>query len=627
MSMRLQATYSKIDGTTRGSIQLRKADSLLQITEPLVQEISLEWKGLDVVVPAQTRCFGRKLVQEEKYILRGVSGSVAPGSLVGIMGESGCGKTTLLQALTRELSPSLDTLGSITLNKVEAGNRLPNSCAYVPQFDDFPPCLTVTEHLYFQALLRLGRAYTALAKEGKVANILEELNLLKVRHSRIGSKNGARGISGGELKRLSVAQELLVDPSLIILDEPTSGLDTFMSEQLVSTLKHLTLKGRSVLCTIHQPSADTFDLFDRVVLMRKGLVVYEGKPEEGVESFTRAGAAGPIEGNMNPADYLLHALATESDPVLEVLSRVRNDETPAAIPVSGVEYIMLQQSRAKARLYSVWQEISVLSRREGMNYKRKKSQFKTKLTELAVVPVLLGVLYWQLDDTFQYVQSKLGLMFLMLFYWNYSCYISVMPVELQDRGAYKREIRSSMYCPTSWIVSKSLVRLPFETIYTFLFITVIYWMAGLDSSRVSYFTFLFAGWLSAECAVSFGYLTSAITPTFKVAMAVHIAIILPLFITAGLFINAATVPWYLVWCKWISFYYYAFEMMCATQFTGDAPFPGCEASRCPLNSGQEVLSSLAFHSDNIWKIDVPVLIVLLLAYRGLALFVIYRRSK
>ena len=288
---------------------------------------------------------------------------------------------------------------------------------------------------------------------------------------------------------------------------------------------------------------------------------------------------------------------------------------------------MLSNSRAASRHYSIWQEIIVLSKREGLNYLRNKGQFVSKGMELLVVPLLLGLLYWQLDNTFQYVQSKLGLMFLMLFYWNYSCYISVMPVEQFDRASYKREIRSSMYNVISWMISKSMIRLPFETLYTIIFVTVIYCMAGLELSAESYAVTLLAAWLSAESAVSFGYLTSVISPSFKVAMAVHIPIILPLFITAGLFINAGTVPWYLVWCQWISFYYYSYEMMCSSQFTSSAVFPGCEQKECPLNTGQEVLSSLAFSSKNTWKLDLPMLLFLILFYRTLALIGMKIRAK
>ena len=230
-------------------------------------------------------------------------------------------------------------------------------------------------------------------------------------------------------------------------------------------------------------------------------------------------------------------------------------------------------------------------------------------------------------QAFQYVQSKLGLLFLVLFYWDYSCYISVIPVELRGRSSYRREVRGSMYCATAYITSKSLVRAPFETLYTILFVTIIYWMAGLEGGVESYLTTLLAVWLSAEAAISFGYLTSVISPSFKVAMALHIPIILPLFITAGLFINAATVPWYLVWCQWLSFYYYAFEMMCASQFSGSTPFTGCELGVCPLNTGEEVLASLAFSPSHVWSVDLPMLVFLVLFYRTFALFLIYRRSK
>ena len=293
----------------------------------------------------------------------------------------------------------------------------------------------------------------------------------------------------------------------------------------------------------------------------------------------------------------------------------------------GMEYIMVQQSHSKSRFYSITQETAVLFKRETLHFMRDRGQFVAKSIELLVVPGLLSMLYWQLDNTFQEVQSKLGLIFLLLFYWNYSCYIAVIPLELKDRLIYKREIGSSMYCATSYITSKSIVRLPLETIYTIIFVTIIYFASGLDSQAACYFKFLLAAWLSAECAVSFGYLTSSIAPTQKVAIAIHIAIILPLFITAGLFINAASVPWYLVWCQWISFYYYAFEMMCVTQFSSSIPYPGCENDGCPLSTGYDVLDSLAFKPDHVWAFDVPLLILLIVLYRSIALFVIYRRAK
>lgn len=94
-----------------------------------------------------------------------------------------------------------------------------------------------------------------------------------------------------------------------------------MSEQLINSLKHLTLKGRSVLCTIHQPSAETFALFDKVLLMKRGHVIYEGQPGDVMTSLLSVGAAPPTDKNINPADYLLYSLCTESDDVINSLQR------------------------------------------------------------------------------------------------------------------------------------------------------------------------------------------------------------------------------------------------------------------------------------------------------------------
>ena len=99
-----------------------------------------------------------------------------------------------------------------------------------------------------------------------------------------------------------------------------------MSEQLINSLKHLTLKGRSVLCTIHQPSAETFALFDKILLMKQGHVVYEGQPGEVMNQLISAGATVPTDKNINPADYLLYSLCTESDEVINALLRLASTD-------------------------------------------------------------------------------------------------------------------------------------------------------------------------------------------------------------------------------------------------------------------------------------------------------------
>lgn len=112
-------------------------------------------------------------------------------------------------------------------------------------------------------------------KSAKVDDILQTLQLVKCQNTYVG---GAliKGISGGERKRTCIALELFSNPSLLILDEPTSGLDSFTAYILIDLLRGLANEGRTIIFTIHQPSSEIFGLFDRLMLLKNGSIIYQG---------------------------------------------------------------------------------------------------------------------------------------------------------------------------------------------------------------------------------------------------------------------------------------------------------------------------------------------------------------
>ncbi|RIB11357.1 ABC transporter-domain-containing protein [Gigaspora rosea] len=141
------------------------------------------------------------------------------------MGPSGCGKTTLLNALSGRLCTE-DVEGTIKMNGHRSTEDLKRFIAYCTQEDVFFPHLTVRETLTYTSRLRLPREAPISAKLEQVENIIQALNLSKCSNTKIGDIR-FRGISDGERKRVSIANELLTDPSVILLDEPTSGLGTY----------------------------------------------------------------------------------------------------------------------------------------------------------------------------------------------------------------------------------------------------------------------------------------------------------------------------------------------------------------------------------------------------------------
>ncbi len=218
---------------------------------------------------------------KDKAVLWNCSGQSSPGELRAIMGPSGAGKSSLLNVLAGRVPQSKNhqVSGFIKSNgDVVNPFNFATAIAYVMQDDALFSFTTPREALMFSANLRLPQTTPDSEKHEIVENMLSALGLSKCADGRIGSVL-SKGISGGERKRTSIGIELVTRPSVIFLDEPTSGLDSFAAYNVVRILRNLSRAGggTTVLCTIHQPSSEVFNVFDSLTLLAGGSTVYHGK--------------------------------------------------------------------------------------------------------------------------------------------------------------------------------------------------------------------------------------------------------------------------------------------------------------------------------------------------------------
>ncbi|KAG2497615.1 hypothetical protein HYH03_004359 [Edaphochlamys debaryana] len=179
--------------------------------------------------------------------------------------------------------------------------------AYVQQQDLLLPSATVREVVLTSAQLRLPYCIPMARKRALVEEVLADLDLLACADTLIGDElRGLKGVSGGERRRTSVAAELVKDPRLLFLDEPSSGLDSETAAGVVAALARLAGKGRTVVCTLHQPSSDMAEAFDDLLLLAGGRVLYGGPWAGAVDFFARAGFSCPAF--KNPADHFLQVV-------------------------------------------------------------------------------------------------------------------------------------------------------------------------------------------------------------------------------------------------------------------------------------------------------------------------------
>ena len=238
--------------------------------------------------------------------LKDISFSAQQGNLVGIMGSSGAGKTTLMNVLSGNYRPASGHIRINQLDLWEDAGALNGVSGFVPQDDLLIEELTVFENLWYNAKFCFKQLSNKEIRE-KVTNTLMSLGLQEKKDLRVGSVMN-KTISGGQRKRLNIALELIREPAILFLDEPTSGLASRDSENVMDLLRELTLKGKLVFVVIHQPSSELFKMFDQVVILdHGGHMVYYGNPVEAVIHFRKAdnqvnASVGecPVCGNVNP---------------------------------------------------------------------------------------------------------------------------------------------------------------------------------------------------------------------------------------------------------------------------------------------------------------------------------------
>jgi ABC-type multidrug transport system ATPase subunit/ABC-type multidrug transport system permease subunit len=252
-----------------------------------------------------------------KRLLNRISGVARPGRVLALCGESGAGKTTLLNTLAGRTVTQGHVKGTMMLGgESVAPSQLRSRVGYVEQFDRHLATATVREALVFAAWMRRGHTATTAIVNTAVDEALELLELRPVENRTIGDEKAGQGLSRGERKRLTIGVELVANPGVLFLDEPTTALSSTQARDVARGIRMVASSGRSVICTLHQPSQGVWANMDNLLLLaRGGYTVYFG--EVGASSATMVRYLSALPGapelpdGMNPADYMLDVIGSE----------------------------------------------------------------------------------------------------------------------------------------------------------------------------------------------------------------------------------------------------------------------------------------------------------------------------
>ena len=553
----------------------------------VVEPIDLVFQNLFYTVEDKVESKIQKK-EVKKIILNNLTGYFCHGRLTAIMGPSGAGKTSLMEIISGQSKSGIVT-GNLFLNgNLSDINAIKKRAGFVFQDDVILNTMTVKEALYMSALLRLPENISNEEKMNRVNEMISILHLENCKDTIVGDSL-TKGISGGERKRLSVGMEMIINPSIIFLDEPTSGLDTYTAYSLISNLKDLTTTGRTVVSTIHQPSSEILLLFDDLILLNHGKIVYQGEINNLINYFSNIGYKCPEY--TNPSDYIfmniLNPVIVDNkanniqnnfqDNIEEknkyILDCYSNSEMEQNVlnkcNLINSNPIILSEKSQKYKP-SVCLQLKFLLKRHIKNIIRNKAILRTKLGQAFGLGLIVGLTFLNIpgSDAKAQIQDRNGSLFISSFSQVLLPVIGSLALFSLERPVIMREVSSGYYEVFGYYLSKMIIEIPLQMIITFITCTIIYWLCLFQKKFKKYIIFIGIIELGSLCGLSIGTAIATAAKNVNIALQFAPFCFVPLILFSGLLINSSSIPPYFTWIQYISPIRYMYQEVYKNEFRG-----------------------------------------------------------
>lgn len=570
----------------------------ITVKSPVTQAgMRITLKDVTFSVPA------RDNKKELAFLLKDVSGFFEPFQMAALMGPSGSGKTTLLDILAGRKNTG-KTEGSIMFAGQKPTQQfLRRYTGYVEQFDTLLDILTVEEMLLYTAELKRPTSEPLESKKAAVEELLHKLGLDVCRKVIIGNPM-TKGISGGQAKRTNIGIALITNPRVLFLDEPTSGLDSYTANEVMSVVKALAHEGTTICATIHSPSSFTFNLFDKLMMLVRGRVVYFGEQDETALSYFHNSCPNIKEmtTGYNEAEWLVD-LITEADRkgkgnliadhwANSDLKKKHDDELDRymkdveTIPESVQKELAVNHETVTP----VWWAMLVLLRyRTTRNY-RNPEFLGPRIADKIIFSLLMFTLYWGIGDnkSQKNIINQAAVLFMTVTLPAFGA-AAYVPAIVLERRLFLRERQDGLYRTITYLLAKITEELILACLVTLVMTAASFHAISLQGEWVVYWL---ANFTTLCIGIVLAYFISALSPNMDVANAALPTYVVTLLFFAGFLMRFADMPAYWKWYSYIDFLRYGWGALMVNQF---------KDSTAIYLQNKTVLQVYSLHHVNKWS--------------------------
>lgn len=533
-----------------------------------------------------------------RELLSNFNGCVRPGEILLVLGRPGSGCTTFLKTFCNQRAGYEDVVGDVTYGGTDAKRMAKDfrgEIIYNPEDDLHYATLTVRATLTFALRTRTPGKESRMEGESKEDYVREFLRvaakLLWIEHTmdtKVGNEY-IRGVSGGERKRVSIAEALITRASVQGWDNSSKGLDASTAVEYVQSLRALTNMAQvSTAVSLYQAGESLYNLVDKVLLIDQGQCLYYGPSDRAKQYFLDLGFDCPER--WTTADFLTSVtdhhersvrpgweeriprsaqdfadVYRKSDAYRHNLDDIKDYESQLEEQRSNMIQNTSKKTEKKNYTISFHQQVIALTKRQALIMLGDKASLIGKWGGIVFQGLIVGSLFYNLPDTAAGAFTRGGVLFLVLLF-NALLAMAEQTSAFQSKPILLKHKNFSFYRPAAFTLAQTVVDAPLVLIQVVLFDVIIYWMAGLAATPSQFFISILILWLVTMTTYAFFRAISAIFKTLDDATKVTGVAIQILIVYTGYLIPPSSMhPWF-GWLRWINWLQYGFECLMSNEF-------------------------------------------------------------